>query len=230
MGAVIPAVLGTVVSLGGSMMQANAQQAAIDAQNAAQKAAMERSKRVRMQEERRQDAMRQRQQQMLDESREGQKVETVKEELEATKAKAAEPGEAFAADVAALQPGEVALPSRADAGPAVVGSTDVAANEANLGEFLAKAAGSARAYNRARSDLGAWDQLYQDRARKLGLTSEQLNFENKLREGSLRTTEVQNDLVNDSFASAISPGWGVGLGEGLMSLGNKIGSGGGGYG
>jgi hypothetical protein len=227
--AVLPAILGTVVSLGGSMMQANAQQAAIDAQNEAQRRAMEQSKRVRMNEERRQDEMRKRQEALTAESREGQKVEAVKEELGETQAARAEAGQGFAADVAALQPGEVALPSRA-AGPAVVGSTDVDAQNANLGEFLARAANQARAYNTAKSDIGAYDELFQNRGRRLGLTSEQLNFQNKLREGSLATMGVENDLVNDSFASSISPGWGVGLGSGLMKLGDTIGSPSGGYG
>jgi hypothetical protein len=211
---IIPAVLGAVTSIGGTMINANAQQQQIDAVNQAQRAAMERSKRVRMAEENRQDAMRKNQQRLAETSQEGQRVENVSKELEETKGARGEEATKFATDIAAMSPGEVALPSRSDTGMEIVNS--------DLGERLARAANQARTMLQAKSDLGAYDELFQNRARGLGRTSEELNFINKLREGSLATTGVQNEFVSNPYERSIAVGPGANIGAGFARLGESL--------
>lgn len=215
--AIIPAVIGAVASIGGSFMQANAQKAAVEAQNQAQQAAMQRQMKARQEEDARQEQMRLAQQAEADKSLSTQDVGSVTDQLDKTKAESAAPVTAIANSIAQMSPGEVAVAAR----PGTAQDTTIVQND--LGQRLNQAAAHTRDYLQAKSNLGAWDTMFGNRGRQLGDVNENLNFINKKRTGSLATAEIGIDQLGQSYAGSIVPNsTAMALGSAAGGLGDIV--------
>jgi hypothetical protein len=218
--AVIPALIGAAVSVGGSLVQSKAQSAAVEAQNRAQQQAMQRQQQARQQEYARQETLRKQQQGLMDESLAGQDGNSVTNQLEQVKADRSEAPVALSQEMAALTPGDAAIAARPGQGG------DVQIVNDDLGARIAQAAQKTRGYLQAKSDIGAYGQLFGDRARTLGMTNENLNFINKKRGGSLDTSAIETGALGQDFASSIAPNsMGMALGSAISGLGQMLGKG-----
>jgi len=224
--AVIPALIGAAVSVGGSLMQSKAQSAAVDAQNRAQQAAIARQRAATQAEYARQEDLRKQQAGDMQDSLSTQDVGSVTNQLEQVQADRSAAPTKLASDVAAMSPDEVAIAARPGTG------SDVQVVNSDLGARLAQASAKTRGYLQAKSDVGAYDQLFGDRARQLGQTNEDINFLNKKRSGSLATSGIETGYLGQDFANSIVPNsTGMALGSALSGLGSAFGKiGQGGYG
>jgi hypothetical protein len=228
MGAAIPALVGAAASVGGGLLTSGANNAAIDAQNQARQEATQRQIQLQQQENQRQENFRQQQQTADDASLQTMTPQAVQQQLTDIQNKNAAPGNVLTDAMAKLSPSEVAPASRAD-------ETQQSADD--LSKRLATGAANTRQYLNAKSNVGAYDQLFQNMGRADTNTSQYLTMINKQRQGSLDAAGVANNYLGQSFADAITPNVGestmgnilTDTGKAAMRTYSGYGSGGGGY-
>jgi hypothetical protein len=196
MGAAIPALVGAAASIGGGLLTSSAQNSAIDAQNQARQQATQRQIAMQKQEDQRQENFRQQQQTADDAALQQQTPQAVQQQLTTIQNQNAAPGNVLTDAMAKLSPGEVAPASRAD-------ETQQSADD--LSKRLAQGAANTRTYLNAKSNVGAYDQLFQNMGRANTGTAQFLTNINKQRQGSLDTAGVQNSYLGQNFADAITP-------------------------
>jgi hypothetical protein len=200
-------------SLAGSVMTSQTAKNAQNAQAAQEQQQAIRRKQLRDAETQRQDAFRAENQAQFDKTIKEQGAESQTAELEKQQSQRAAEAQPFIDNVANADPTKVALQGTNT-------GNDMVRTE--MARRLAMAASESRKRVAALSNMGGYEGLARDNARKLGQGTEQMNLVNDMRKGSLGAMDVETNLP----AVKVQPGSNI-LGQALTGLGSMLGKTGG---
>lgn len=205
-------------SIGGSMISANAQKNAVNAQNEMQAEAMRRNAAMRAEEMRRQDEMRRRQYGTLDRADDMNTGEAREAAVADAEKRVVENIETFDRDQRVNDTGP-SLVARSTQGNEVA--------EADYQKRLALAAAEARKKIQAMAKIGAYELAAAERGMATEGVNSDLDFVNQLRKGSLAVSDLGLALNNQAANSIrIQPNAdGMAIGQAVAGIGNVIGNG-----